>query len=158
MTMTSPIRSTWHLAFAALIVGVSSFAAAAAADDEPPPLSPPGIFFAPTHFRHEDGATLFRAVCQGCHMPDARGAQGAGMYPALAGNPRLASPTYPVGVVLHGRHGMPPFAGYMSDAQVAAVVNFVRSHFGNAFGDAVSAGDVAAQRAQAPANPPTKPD
>lgn len=156
--MTLPIRATRRLAFAtALFVGAGFCAVAAAGDDEPPPLSPPGMFFAPTHFRHEDGATLFRAVCQGCHMPDARGAQGAGMYPALAENPRLASATYPVGVVLRGRHGMPPLAGYMSDAQVAAVVNYVRSHFGNSFGDAVSAADVAALRAQT-ANPPAKPD
>jgi cytochrome c5 len=148
MNMSLPIRTPRRIACATvLVIAAGCGFAAAAGDDEPPPLSPPGMFFAPTHFRHEDGATLFRAVCQGCHMPDARGAQGAGMYPALAANPRLASASYPVGVILHGRHGMPPFAGYMSDAQVAAVVNYVRSHFGNAFGDAVTADDVAKQRA-----------
>jgi len=115
---------------------------ATAGDEEPPPLSPPGKFFNPSHFRAEDGATLYRSVCQGCHMPDARGAQGGGMYPALAANIRLASASYPVTVVLHGRHGMPPLGGYMSDAQVAMIVNYVRSHFDNHYTDSLTAGDV----------------
>ena len=34
-----------------------------------------------------DGQKLYETICQGCHMPDARGAKGAGMYPALAANP-----------------------------------------------------------------------
>src|SRR5262252_7498757 len=75
------------------------------ASDEPPPFSPPGSFFAASPFIHRDGATLYRAVCQGCHMPDAHGAQGAGHYPALAANPKLASATYPAITVLRGRHG-----------------------------------------------------
>jgi mono/diheme cytochrome c family protein len=114
--------------------------------DEPPPLSPPGSFFAPGPFIHRDGATLYRAICQGCHMPDARGAQGAGMYPALAANPKLASPSYPVLTVLNGRRGMPSLAVYLSDEQVAEVVNFVRTHFDNHYADAVAAGDVAKLR------------
>lgn len=124
-----------------------------AADVEPPPFSPPGSFVAPGQFAHKDGATLFRAVCQGCHMPDARGAQGAGMYPALAGNAKLASAAYPALTVLNGRHGMPPFGYYLSDAQVAEVVNFVRSHFDNHYTDALTAADVAKLRTPAGASP-----
>lgn len=131
------------LAFAAMVVP----ALAAAPDDEPPPLSPSGAFLHPSHFRAGDGATLYRSVCQGCHMPDARGAHGAGMYPALAGDPRLASAAYPATVVLHGFHAMPPLADYMSDAQVAAVVNFVRNHFGNHFDGSITADEVAKLRA-----------
>ena len=37
---------------------------------------------------------------------------------------------------------MPPFARLMSDDQVAAVVNYVRTHFGNEYTDAVTAEDV----------------
>ena len=37
---------------------------------------------------------------------------------------------------------MPPVGAMMSDAQVAAVVNYVRTHFGNAYRDTVSANDV----------------
>ena len=121
--------------------------------DEPPPLSPPGSFFAPGQFIHRDGATLYRAVCQGCHMADARGAQGAGMYPALAANAKLASAPYPVLTVLKGRHGMPPLGGYLSDTQVADVVNFVRTHFDNHYTDAVTPGDVAKLRPSSGATP-----
>lgn len=84
-----------------------------------------------------DGAEIYSHICQGCHMADAKGAEGAGRYPALAGNPRLASSLYPVQVVLEGKHGMPPFGPFLDDAQVAAVVNHVRTHFGNAFKDDV---------------------
>jgi mono/diheme cytochrome c family protein len=121
--------------------------------DEPPPLSPPGSFFSPGQFIHGDGATLYRAICQGCHMPDARGAHGAGMYPALAANAKLASAPYPVATVLNGRRGMPPLGVYLSDAQVAEVVNFVRTHFDNHYADAVTPGDVAKLRPPAGGTP-----
>ncbi len=79
-------------------------------------------------------------------MPDGRGASGAGAYPALAGNERLAAAGYPIALVLRGGGGMPPFARTLSDAQVAAVVGFIRTHFGNAYPDAPSAAGVAAAR------------
>ena len=94
-----------------------------------------------------DGAVTYSRICQGCHMPDGRGAEGAGRYPALAGNERLAAATYPVLVVLQGRHGMPPFGDWLDDAQVAGVVNHVRTHFGNAWRDAVTPDDVRRMRA-----------
>jgi mono/diheme cytochrome c family protein len=37
---------------------------------------------------------------------------------------------------------MPPFRGYLDDGQVAAVVNFVRTNFGNRYTDVLSAEDV----------------
>ena len=96
----------------------------------------------PTRFHLQDGGALYRDICQGCHMPNAKGASGAGAYPALAADPKLAAAGYPVLVVLHGQKGMPGFAHMLTDAQVAAVVNYVRTHFGNHYRDAVSAGDV----------------
>jgi mono/diheme cytochrome c family protein len=122
------------------------FAPAAVAADEPPPFSPPGSFTDLGHFAHQDGATLFRAICQGCHMADAKGAVGAGYYPALAANPKVSSAAYPALVVLKGRHGMPPFGDYLTDAQVAEVVNYVRSHFGNQYPDALTQAEVAKLR------------
>ena len=92
----------------------------------------------PTTFKQQDGSALFQAICQGCHMPNAQGAIGAGSYPALAHNERLAAAAYPVVTVLKGRKAMPPLAGYLSDAQVAAIVNYVRTHFDNAYPDVVS--------------------
>ena len=41
---------------------------------------------------------------------------------------------------------MPPFGVMMSDDQVAAVVNYVRTHFGNNYRDTVAAEDVKAVR------------
>jgi mono/diheme cytochrome c family protein len=103
------------------------------------------------------GEQIYRRVCQGCHMPDARGAQGAGTYPALAENPHLASAQLTVAVVFNGRHNMPHFGAqsdlggfeafvtmHLTDAQIAAVVNYVRSHFGNHYTDELTAADIAA--------------
>lgn len=91
----------------------------------------------PTMFTQQDGAALFQATCQGCHMANAQGASGAGVYPALAKNVRLAAVAYPLFTVMKGRKGMPSFASYLTDAQVAAVVDYVRTHFGNAYRDKV---------------------
>jgi mono/diheme cytochrome c family protein len=129
------------LACLTLLLG-AAFASQAGTSDEPPPFSPAGSFKDPGRFAHKDGATLYRAICQGCHMPDAKGAVGAGHYPALAENPKLAAGAYPAAIVLHGRHGMPPLAEFLSDEQVAEVVNYVRSHFGNHYADEFTSADV----------------
>lgn len=93
-------------------------------------------------FTEPSGEQLFANVCQGCHMPDARGAVGAGTYPSLAGNKNLEAGGYPVYVVVRGQRAMPAFGAMMSDDQVAAVVNYLRMHFGNDYKDAVTAEDV----------------
>lgn len=93
-------------------------------------------------FVQQGGEQLYRSVCQGCHMPQGQGAQGAGFYPPLARNARLAAGPYPVYVVLNGLHGMPPFDHRLDDQQVADVVNYIRTHFGNAYQDAISAQEV----------------
>lgn len=100
----------------------------------------------PGHFEQQDGAALYRATCQACHMPEGQGAVGAGAYPALARNEHLRDAGYPVLVVLHGQKGMPGFAAMLTDAQVAAVVTYVRTNFANHFTDAVTPEDVAAAR------------
>lgn len=101
-----------------------------------------GPFAKSPRLPYENGEQVYRAICQGCHMPDGKGAKGAGTYPALAENPRLAAPQYPALVVLNGKSGMPPFRRYLDDAQVASAVNFVRTNFGNRYTDALSADDV----------------
>ena len=92
------------------------------------------------------GEQLYVTVCAACHMPDAKGAKGAGFYPALAGNPRLRSGAYPAYVVVKGMNGMPPLGEDMTDEQVADVVNYVRTHFGNDYKDAVLPAQVSALR------------
>jgi mono/diheme cytochrome c family protein len=105
-----------------------------------------GSFMSAQRFMQRDGEVIYRTVCQGCHMPDARGALGAGAYPALANDPKLAEAGYPVLVVVNGSKGMPPFGKLLDDEQVAAVVNYMRSHFGNSYPDSVSPADVRSAR------------
>jgi mono/diheme cytochrome c family protein len=97
-------------------------------------------------FAMQGGEAVYRGVCQGCHMADAKGASGAGTYPALAANPRLAEPGYVLSMVMNGHRGMPPFRGQFTNGQVADVVNYVRSHFGNHYKGKVTEADVQALR------------
>ena len=97
-------------------------------------------------FSEKSGEQLFAGVCRGCHMPDGKGATGAGTYPSLAGDRNLESSGYPIHVVVNGQRGMPPFGSMMSNDQVAAVVNYLRTHFDNNYRDEVTADDVKAVR------------
>ncbi len=97
-------------------------------------------------FPQQTGEAIYKGVCQGCHMPDAKGAVGAGAYPALAKNAHLETAGYPVAIVLHGQKAMPPFDKYFTDAQIANVVNYIRTNFGNRYTDKVTPADVKTQR------------
>jgi mono/diheme cytochrome c family protein len=97
-------------------------------------------------FAEQSGESLFANICQGCHMPDGRGATGAGSFPSLVDDRNLQSAGYAVHVVVNGLRAMPPIGTAMSDAQTAAVVNYVRTHFGNSYPDAVTSDDVKAIR------------
>ena len=100
------------------------------------------------------GAEVYSHICQGCHMPEGQGAVGAGHYPKLAGDPALVSWEYVATTVLGGRNGMPSFgarangevvfgAATLSDQQIADVVNYVRSHFGNTYKDKITVSQIA---------------
>lgn len=115
--------------------GAQSAASPVAADAD-------GAFGSASKFSETTGEAMYNNVCAGCHMPGGQGAVGAGFYPALARNQKLASGGYPVYVVMKGLNGMPPLGGMMTDQQVADVVNYVRTHFGNRYRDPVSAADV----------------
>ena len=97
-------------------------------------------------YNFQGGEAVFKNICQGCHMANAQGAVGAGMYPALAKDDKLETAGYPVAVVTHGQKAMPAFGPLMSDQQIADVVNYVRGNFGNKYKDKVTAADVKAQR------------
>lgn len=107
-----------------------------------------------------DGHQVFAQNCAGCHGAEGRGQPG--YFPPLAGNPDLAKDRLlTVLVVLHGLSGsidvagktyqgsMPPF-DHLSDTEVAAVVNYVQSAWGNvAPGQAkIDAATIAAQRSR----------
>jgi mono/diheme cytochrome c family protein len=97
-------------------------------------------------FTMQGGEAVYRGVCQGCHMADAKGATGAGNYPALASNSRLASAGFVLAMVMNGHKGMPPFRGHFTDQQIADVVNYIRSHFGNRYTSTVTAAVVQSLR------------
>jgi mono/diheme cytochrome c family protein len=113
----------------------------AAQADQPGP-----TFGNPYAFTEQSGEAIYHSVCAGCHMPDGKGATGAGTYPSLSGDSMLSAPAYPIHMVLKGLKAMPPLGRALSDAQVAAVVSYIRTHFGNRFAEAVTAADVAAER------------
>lgn len=88
-----------------------------------------------------DGGALFTNNCSSCHQASGQGVLG--QFPPLAGNTDLfLERPFPVYVVTHGLNGtivvkgakydgqMPSFS-YLSDADIAAVINFVRSSWGN---------------------------
>ena len=97
------------------------------------------------------GKTVYEVRCASCH-----GAQGEGKpphYPPLAGNQsiQMESAVNAVRMVLNGGfppgtagnpmpYGMPPFASALSDNEVAGVVSYIRTSWGNR-GAAVGARD-----------------
>jgi len=90
------------------------------------------------------GKAMYMGSCSACHRPDGTGVKGA--FPALAGDPFVVGPkSQVVGRVLNGRGGMPAFKADLTDAQVAAILTYVRSSWGNK-AEPVNPADVAAAR------------
>ena len=85
---------------------------------------------APAALAQTSGATLFSQNCSACHQAQGQGVPGA--FPALAGNTFVQGDQKVVAsVLLHGRGGMPNFSDDLSDADIAAVLTYVRSAWGN---------------------------
>ncbi len=97
-------------------------------------------------YPQQTGEAIYKGVCQGCHMPDAKGAIGAGAYPALAGDRNLKSTIYMAATIINGRKAMPSFGDGFTDAQIANVINYVRSSFGNHFPGSITPDEVKALR------------
>lgn len=88
-----------------------------------------------------DGKSVFNDTCIACHQEDGQGKPGE--FPPLAANKDLfLSRDFPAFVVLNGiaakikvnettfNKGMPPF-DFLDDAEIAAVLAYVRSMWGN---------------------------
>jgi len=91
-----------------------------------------------------DGKALFTKNCAACHQATGKGIPGA--FPALAGNGFVqGAPGEVATVLLKGRGGMPDFSNSLDDGEIAQVLSYVRSSWGNSAAP-LSADDVAAQR------------
>ncbi len=92
-----------------------------------------------------DGAQIFGAQCAACHQASGSGVPG--VFPPLAGSEWVnGKDSLAANILLHGISGkltvkgeayngaMPAFGDKLSDAQIAAVLTHVRTHFGNSAG------------------------
>ena len=102
-----------------------------------------------------DGASEYN-ICATCHQLDGKGLPN--LYPPLAGSELLNGPAEkPIAIILHGLTGpvkvagaeynniMMPWGQALSDEQIAAILTYERSSWGNTAG-AVTADEVAAVR------------
>ncbi len=106
----------------------------------------------------QDGQQLYTLYCSACHGTDGKGATG-GTFPPLSESPWVSGDAdRAVKVVLYGLQGrvdvlgktynleMPPQGAVLPDDQVAAILTYVRSAWGNQ-SSAVTADFVKAVRA-----------
>lgn len=84
-----------------------------------------------------NGDNLYKKYCQACHQPNGKGMQG--VFPPLANNSNLKdNPDYIAKTIINGKSGpltvngtqyngaMPPM-GYLKDADIAALVNYINT-------------------------------
>ena len=129
--------------------------ASAAAGESPaanPGAKEPGSFDA------AKGAALYTANCSACHQAGGGGLPG--VFPSLKGDAVVNKDdaTKHIDVVLNGLHdarvsgtiyssAMPPFATALSDTEIADLIDYERSSWGN-HGKPIIAAQVAAERAK----------
>jgi len=93
------------------------------------------------------GKQVYARNCLTCHQATGKGIPPA--FPAIAGSAVvLGDINAQIELVLNGVSGsaMVPFGPQLSDEDVAAVITYQRNAFGNATGDVVTPGQVAALR------------
>ncbi|TDJ53544.1 MAG: cytochrome c [Gemmatimonadetes bacterium] len=132
-------------------------AADAAADDTSSVAAAPAADAAADQAGSDEGERVYGRVCVTCHQADGAGIAPA--FPPLAGSAvATGDAEVPIKIVLSGLTGemtrdgtifngmMTPWASALSDAEIAAVLTYVRSNFGNS-ADAVTEAQVAGVRA-----------
>lgn len=94
-----------------------------------------------------DGKNLFENTCATCHQSTGKGVPGA--FPSLVNSPYVNddNPESHIRIVLEGKNDdpdygpMPPQGNGLSDEEIAAILNYERTSWGNT-GKEVSADDV----------------
>ncbi len=92
-----------------------------------------------------DGAKIYTQNCSSCHQPSGKGVPGT--FPPLAGNPTVTGDsTAVIHIVRYGLNGsisvagtsyngmMPAWGQSLSNADIASVVTYIRSAWGNKAG------------------------
>jgi mono/diheme cytochrome c family protein len=140
---------------AAVLLLVTVFAGRAPIDHVPE--DPPGVV---------DGQQVYARYCQVCHGRDGKGSPGRN--PPLTDEQWLGGEV-PILVTLHGLHGpmeidgvsysgmMPPMGHILSNAEIAAVLTYVRSSFGNELGPVSREDVVRVREAHEPTRGPWSP-
>ncbi len=81
-----------------------------------------GLAIPPEGTEEQRGYTLFMQNCAHCHGTDARGDEGPDLHGVTKSDARIAS------LIKDGKKGeMPKFSTKLNDAEVQALVTFVRS-------------------------------
>ena len=88
------------------------------------------------------GEKVYTTNCSSCHQANGKGQPG--VFPPLAGNSTVTGPAATViGIVKNGKSGkitvngtsyngqMPAWKGTLSDADIASVITYIRSSWGN---------------------------
>ena len=103
----------------------------------------PLLAFSPLVASAQDGGQLFATYCAACHGANGEGAVNS-QFPPLAGSPwPLGDPDRAIKIVLMGLQGpvevngrtwnleMPPQGAALTDDQIAGILTYVRSSWGN---------------------------
>jgi mono/diheme cytochrome c family protein len=100
----------------------------------------------PIEAERREGAKVFNTACVACHQGNGQGL--AGQFPPLAGSEWVVAegPNRIIRIVLNGVAGplnvkgadfnnaMPPWKESLTDTQIAAVITYIRSDWGNKAG------------------------
>ena len=128
-------RTSWVRLGGVLVLGL---AIAGAADVRPPTTSSSelGVVTAP------DGEQIYMTRCLSCHQANGQGM--ASVFPPLDGADWVVGEKDPlIGIILHGVMGemkvndvtysgaMPPWGGYLSDEDIAALLTYIRTSWSN---------------------------
>lgn len=104
----------------------------------------------------ERGKELYTLYCQNCHMADGKGQ--AGVFPPLAKSDYLKKPSKMLlDVILKGQggaimvngekyNGQMPAQGYLTNEQIADILNYTRNNWGNKTTVAITPAQVANAR------------
>ena len=78
-----------------------------------------------------DGPAIYAQRCAACHGEQG---QGSGGVPELSGNGAVTAndPKRVIAIVKHGAGAMPAFDSQLSDVEIAGVLTYIRTAWGNA--------------------------